>query len=414
MVSRTKIRMGVATTTIPKWVSVGQQKIRKPGLHYCRMAECAAEEHLQFFIFAPKDVNWKEHTVHAWVPREMHHPHLEWVWREVNLPDVIYENIFVHLAIQGYSRVLRQMAKVHGIPLFNPPLPGKWSMAKRLEKSALASYQPETELLRGTVTEMRKIREWGTAYVKPVGGYGGMGVTRVEYLGNGYYRVATDRTRSRIVTQRLDIMESDLLRFLYRKAKVPHLLQRGLQLLTLSGRRLDFRTVVQRDKRGVWKLVGIVPKMAAKDGVVTNIVAGGERLSMMMLHEMANREGKKIPVTELERCSLQIANLISQRHPFAGIIGFDLGVEEDTQVKMIEMNPKPARSLLNDAMRQHSAQLAAEFAVYLGRRRHRMRLISDKKAHEVDLHLALDPPEYREEDWWMGQEEVQSIWNTEQ
>jgi glutathione synthase/RimK-type ligase-like ATP-grasp enzyme len=284
------------------------------------------------------------------------------------LPSVIYDNIYVHLAATPTALQMRKSAMERKIPLFNPIMPGKWKLDRWLRKSRLAHYLPETHLLQGTTDDVKTIRRFRTAYIKPVGGYGGMGVSRVQTLASNRFRASVDRAQNASKPIRQELSEHQLRTWLKKRVQQPHLLQKGLDLMTIQDRRVDFRVVVHRDGQGQWKLVGIVPKVAARDGVVTNLVAGGERMTLGQLQHQANLEGKAVPVERMTQCALEIATFIQKRCPSAALIGFDLGVEQDGNVAMIEMNPKPARSLLSTGMTKTSAKYAVDYAIYLATR----------------------------------------------
>lgn len=372
---RDRVLIGVATTVQAKDRSTKRGTIRRPPLHFCRMAEAAWRRGWQFGMFAPADVSWGKSQMLAWVPATADRPYGPWQRKWTRLPDVIYENVFVHLAMQGHAMPLRTQAKLRGIPVFNPPLPGKWRLHRMLQSTRLQQYLPPTKVLRDPVQAIQQIQQWKTAYVKPVGGYGGSGVTRIQFIGSDRFRVAWDRTQSGSLGQtRREMSSSRLQQWLREKTHTPHLLQKGLSLMAVRGRKMDFRVVLHRDDEGNWRMVGIVPKLAAKDGVVTNLVAGGESSPLPQVLRMAREENKEIPVGALEQCALDIASYVSARHSLMGLVGFDLGVDEQGRVWLIELNPKPARSLLNDDMRKLSARYSVEFAGYVARQpRQRMR-----------------------------------------
>src|SRR5690606_256610 len=54
-----------------------------------------------------------------------------------------------------------------------------------------------------------------------------------------------------------------------------HQIQQGLQLITVQGRPLDFRALVQRNQQGQWSLTSIVARMAGTQHFVSNIARGG-------------------------------------------------------------------------------------------------------------------------------------------
>ncbi|GLV12887.1 hypothetical protein Heshes_05710 [Alicyclobacillus hesperidum] len=351
---------GIATTSLP----IVRGAKRRPAFHYVRIARAAVRQGLDVCLFDPHHVNWQTATVNGYVPERAQVPEGNWVKRTLPLPDVIYENVYVHLAIRGYSATLRTQAKRHHIPLFNPMLPGKWKMIAVLRQAGLSDATPETERVVSSEQVIHRVNEWQTAYVKPIGGYGGMNVYRIEQLRADQYRVSADRRGAEGGKWRKVMSESQLRTWLRRRIG-GYLVQRGLKLLSIGGRKVDFRVVLHRDEHGEWQLVGIVPKVAAPDGVVTNIIAGGERVPLSRLAQMAEADGKAIPLDALEARARAIARALSRRYPTTALVGFDMAVEEDGSVKMIEMNPKPARSLLEGTMLARLAEYQAGFAKFL-------------------------------------------------
>ncbi len=364
---RNQLLFGVVSSVSPRNNVMKREIGRRPNSYYCMLAKYAAKHDETMMLFAPGDVDWHRRKVVAWLPEHPSRPYCNWQRQIMPLPHSIYENVFVHLAIRGYAAQLRNMARNEGIPIFNPPLPGKWLMAKWLTNSKLARYQPDTLLLPKPSTTLSHIQNWGTAYVKPVGGYGGMDVARVEYLAGQRYLLSIDRMMSGTRKVRKVMNQLQLVAWLSKKQGRPHILQRGLNLLCVNQRRMDFRVVVNRDDMGQWKMIGIVPKLALKDGVVTNLVAGGEICALPDLISIAKKQNVHVPIAKICTCALDVAHLVSSRAPHTGLLGFDIGVEKDNGVFVIEMNPKPARSLLSKDMQTFSAQCLSGFAAYLAK-----------------------------------------------
>lgn len=365
----TTLWIGTATTVVPRLRKSDDRNFLRPPLYYCQMAKRVNEAGVKYVLFDPQRVLWDVKRIDGWTPVDPARTLGPWHRVRTPLPDAVYENVFVHLAMKGYCSQLRRMSKVYGIPLFNPPLPDKWRVLRLLETADVRAYIPETTRLRDVDRAVAVIDKWRVAYVKPIGGYGGMGVTRVEKQTDGDYRVSLDRTQTRVHSSRRTLAAAQLRDWLRQRMHHPYLVQQGIPLMTLDGRKVEFRVVCQRDLRGRWQVVGVVPKLVAQGGVVSNIIAGGSRLSLDDCQALARRLGKSVPVTELHRCATTLAQAIGRGRPHAGIIGFDLGVEEGGRVWMIEANPKPARSLLDEAQRRRSAELSADFALYLARRR---------------------------------------------
>lgn len=332
------------------------------------MAERAADLGAQLAVLAPEDVRWTDRRMRAWVPLEPGQPDGAWVQRWQRLPDVFYENVFVHLAVRGVTGPLRRAAAARGIPLFNPLMGHKWTMHTWLLRAGLSACLPETHRLQDPVQAVQRIRAWGSAYIKPAGGYGGAGVTRVEALPNGRFRWRTDRPAKGRGPLAGEWTESALRRVLSARRRQLHLIQRGLDLLSLDGRKLDFRVVLARDGNGEWQVVGVIPKLAGQGGVVTNLVAGGERLGLPSCQAALARAGVTLPLASLQETARQVAAAVSRRWRHCGWLGLDMGIDTQGKVWLIEVNPKPARLLLDRDMQRQAARYLAAYAVHLAHR----------------------------------------------
>ncbi|MCL6487967.1 MAG: YheC/YheD family protein [Alicyclobacillus mali] len=354
--------LGIASTAVPR---DGRRRWR-PGVHYRRIARAARRHGMRVCLFDPgRQAEWSR--ISAYVPVDSNRPDGDWEPASLRFPDVIYENVYVHLAVKGYSAALRAQARRRGVPLFNPMLPGKWQMVGFLRRAQLHHLVPETEMLTTADALWRALERWRIVYVKPSGGYGGVNVHRLELLADGHVRMRADRRGGRVRAWERVVDRRRLADFV-QSLRGRYLVQRGLRLFRVNGRRVDFRVVLHRDHQGEWQLIGIVPKMAAPDGVVTNIIAGGERWTLEKLESAAKREGKEVPVGDLVRAAKSIAEALSRRYETVGLVGFDMAVEEDGHVWMIEMNPKPARSLLDRSMLEKLAACQAGFAHWLAHR----------------------------------------------
>lgn len=118
----------------------------------------------------------------------------------------------------------------------------KWLKTKAiLRDGTVRHYVPETRLL--TAESLRSmLRRYGMVYVKPVSGSGGKGVMRVEQNGASRFSYQVEKTKRTFAGY------DGLYRSLsMHKRKRPYLVQKGIRLLTLGGRRFDVRVMVQRN-----------------------------------------------------------------------------------------------------------------------------------------------------------------------
>ncbi|MCI0181944.1 MAG: YheC/YheD family protein [Acidibacillus sp.] len=344
--------IGVTTTVIP----------RNSGF-FGQMARRAAEHDARLILFHPEHfhANQGVMTGYEWDHRG------EQGFEKVTarLPDVIYENVFVHLVMQGKVRALRQQAALHGIPVFNPLISGKAATSKWIaDCSSCGLHVPATRKIHSVDVIDDMLMQYGVLYVKPSGGYGGRGVFRIA-KDRGKISVHCDRFYER-GHLRLSLNPAEFRSFAAKHVlRVPHIAQERIPLLTYRGGQVDFRVVIQRNRSGAWELVGIVPKIAAPNGVVTNLVAGGSRMRFSVLQTALKQQGLTIDEVALERTALAVGQMLIKRYKRLGIIGYDLGLDVNGQPWFIELNPKPARRLLFPDMQRKASDLAVDFGLFL-------------------------------------------------
>lgn len=357
-----QMTLGVASTVKP---CDGLGRSKAPFFE--RMAMRARHQGARLIVFNPEQANLQNETVTGYVLS----PSVASCWMRETLvmPDALYDNVFVHLAVQGLVQPLRSYAKEHHVPLFNPSLPGKGAMTRFVSQiSGTLMRVPQTQIIQNEKTVVDMMNRYATVYVKPTGGYGGRGVLRMTSTPQGVW-VECDRFQG---DKKLSTVLSnvDFHRFYERViAKRAHIVQEQIPLLQVEGANVDFRVVLGRDRQGVWQVVGIVPKVAAKHGVVTNLVAGGNRLSMNELKSVLGRARTKDISNQLIRSAKVVSGALSKKYKTFGIVGYDLGVDESGHVWYIEMNPKPARRLLFSEMSKKAGDLAVDFACYLADQR---------------------------------------------
>ncbi len=347
--------IGIATTLR---VMNHQGRITVP--FYQWMNQRASQVGARLLFFDPKSFRRQDATVVGWRSDVSDHK-----LATFRLPSVIYDNVFVHLAVNGYVQPLRSYAKEHGLLVFNPIMPGKAAMQRILMQNPIAGLKvPDTKVIRDYSTLQTMLQKHGTVYVKPSGGYGGRMVFRIAQK-HRLYHVRCDRF---VHGGKMESMlrEHELVS-LYQRFLARHvqLIQEEIPRLMIAERHMDFRVVLCRDGQGQWKMIGIIPKLAAKDGVVTNLVGGGERVMLSKLQDYLSTQKVEMITRHLKATSLALSNRLRSEYPLFGLVGYDLGVSPEGQVWFIEMNPKPARSLLYASMKEELAKYLVDYALFL-------------------------------------------------
>jgi hypothetical protein len=365
-------RFGIATTVVPR----GNQPEYRPSFGFRKMAAYAESLGLHTILFHPEDFSPSTGEIHGWVARGN-----RWYPVVQPFPDVVYENIFVHLVVKGAAHTLRFYARNHRRPVLNAVLPGKYGAYRQMcGVPELARFLPETRWCRSPVALFRMLGEHPAVYLKPTGGYGGRGVVRITRTEPGWYLLESDRDRNGRWKEK--VSAGRLETFLrHRIQQCGHIIQPALPLVRIDGGQVDFRVVWQRDRYGDWQLVGIVPRVSRRGGVVTNLAAGGKAMSLeaVQLQKPFCDMPQSIQVL-LEEPTRAISKFWSYRYRTFGIAGYDMGIDENGNVWFIELNPKPARTLLTPRMLDRSYRYVAEFAAFLAYKVHEAGRRSGKKS----------------------------------
>lgn len=125
----------------------------------------------------------------------------------------------------------------------------------------------------------------------------------------------------------------------------PYIIQELVNLVEIGGKPLDIRMVVQRKLDSEkWQVTGSYAKMAKEGFFVTNLKHN--RAGLMTLEEaftsLGLPDGKKAElIKEMENTCLAVAEKLQPLFPEKTIWGLDLGIDQNLQVKIIEINSNP-------------------------------------------------------------------------
>ncbi|MGB8956255.1 MAG: YheC/YheD family protein, partial [Tumebacillaceae bacterium] len=178
MNARQRPLFGIVTTTVPR------------RLDRWRVLEQAAHDlGLQACLFRPDDVEVNKRRVRAWFLRRTA-AGTDWRMQFSRLPDVVYENVFVHESRSAAVKSLRTLFAKRGVPLFNPRLGDKGELADWLRGyEELWKHHPETVIWQGAEEVYSLLQSHRSVYLKPLLGSSGQGIMEISEAESGGYRV---------------------------------------------------------------------------------------------------------------------------------------------------------------------------------------------------------------------------------
>lgn len=197
---------------------------------------------------------------------------------------------------------------------------------------------PQTSLLseRTLAQYLGRYRE---VYVKPVFGSYGNRILKVSRRRDGYVIHREQRVAR--------VGRADLRRTVFRHARSGrYLIQRGVQLIKVGNRPVDFRVLLLRP-HDRWQLMGIMGKQAAGNHIVTNYSHGGRPLRLEAALRSAGWSAAEAAGTrrEMERLSMSAAEQFIRRFPHCRRMGVDIALDTNKRPWILEVNTNPQYEL---------------------------------------------------------------------
>lgn len=211
----------------------------------------------------------------------------------------------------------------------------KWLKTMVLRQDPrIAQHIPDTRRYSPSALSSM-LSSYGKVVLKPVIGSGGVGLIMVT-SSSGLYMVRHQRSIRKFGSFAALVTG---LRRIRRKRK--YLIQRGITLVTINGRPIDYRVKMVRKNRR-WATTAMVGRLARQGLFVTNLCRGG---TMMTSAEGISRslsvsavKGKKTEMRQLTRMCISI---LERAFPGVGKFGFDYGIDQNGMIWIFEVNTRP-------------------------------------------------------------------------
>lgn len=173
---------------------------------------------------------------------------------------------------------------------------------------------------------------------KPASGSGGAGVILVTRQTKGRYRVQRGPTRRTVRGKQ------ETYQYLRKKMTTPYLIQRCIPLARANGSLFDVRVMAQRRPGSPWTVTGILAKVAGKGYIITNIKRSkGKVLPIRTAIQRATIRGASDStiIARLRRIAILAANRLARYYTHQQVFGFDMGIDSNGRVWIIEANLRP-------------------------------------------------------------------------
>ncbi|MNM11031.1 Endospore coat-associated protein YheD [compost metagenome] len=225
-------------------------------------------------------------------------------------------------------------------------LTSKWIKTKVLLRSPeIAVLIPETVKLNRDSAK-RMLDKYGMVYVKPEVGTYGNGVMRVERRADS--SGVTYRYQQGTKARTFSTFEAFYQSLNTATRGRRYLIQRGINLLKVGGRRFDIRVMVQLSPKGKWETTGLIGRVAAEGKIVTNYHAGGKPTAVeKLLSPHMSSAQQEIVMKRLKRLGGDIGRFLQRHYPGFKQLGVDIGLDHMLTPWIIEVNTNPDPYIFN-------------------------------------------------------------------
>lgn len=261
--------------------------------------------------------------------------------RTLPLPPVIHNRAFQRKA-SSRRKLMRLVAG--GIRIFNRRnrYPKQKIHDLLMLEPGFWPHLPET-LPATPVAFRHMMSRHESLIIKPNIGSIGRGIMKLERAGSRWRLIYPVRRAGKLVLRRVEFSRG-LPRVLRRRLmRRSYIVQQCLPLAEVDGRPFDLRISVQRGEDGLWRVTGLVGKIAGKGKFVTNVAQGGkvERFETI-LERFPSLDGPAA-IRDVSEFSLRVARHLSEHLPDLADIGLDVGIDPCGKPLFIECNCKDQR-----------------------------------------------------------------------
>jgi glutathione synthase/RimK-type ligase-like ATP-grasp enzyme len=311
---------------------------------FCKeMTEACKQFGAQVFFITPNDMQPSSSIIHGHMYADKN-----WSKRMFPIPNVIYNRLTSrkYENLVNVQQFLTDAKARFGTAVFNEKYLDKTEVFDALQKEmALHGYLPESYLFKNFQMLKTMSSRHPVLFLKPITGSLGKGIIRIRKETNGSFSchfASVNGTRKQSFPSL-----SKVFSMLSGKLKAQqYQLQQGLDLISIEGRPVDFRALVQKGADGNWNITSIVGRIAGAEHFVSNLARGGSlsKVSDALAKSSLSPAVRTSAAVKLRKSSLDIAKGIEAQIPsHFGELGIDLAVDKQGKVWLLEVNSKPSK-----------------------------------------------------------------------
>lgn len=232
----------------------------------------------------------------------------------------------------------------------------KWSTYTLLSTDPqIAPHLPKTVLFEHGDDLLQMLSDYPKVCVKSLWGSRGKEVLFIEKKGDRFSLIYPDGIVKRYLN--LDELANSISFFMKGNN---WLIQETVNLATWKNCRIDLRALVQKVTLQRWACTALCLRRAQPHGLITSTSHGGTVFNAFPILSKLWPSHSEELVKEVKKLSLHVAQTLENHVGPLGELGIDIGVDQDGQIWLFEVNGKPGKTTIRKLGNKRKIRLAYE------------------------------------------------------
>ncbi|MBH9966510.1 YheC/YheD family protein [Rossellomorea oryzaecorticis] len=334
---------------------------REIGIH-------SAPYSIDLCLFSPADISPVDETVKGFV---FNKESCGWEENTFEIPEFIYDRTYYDASLPSRQAkaVVQWLKNQPHIRFLGYGLPNKLKIYEKLKDSPLASYIPETFLLKDHFHLFNILIKHKDIIIKPVDGAHGFAVYHLVLSRN---RVTVRTTKNRQIAEQSFQSKSTFLKWAERLLdQYTFIAQRRIDNTTDQDTPYDVRILLNKDDCGEWREFQRAFREGPQGAILTNISRGGSYFKQEDWESRYPKAAWDFIKAEMNEFLDQLPHLLEDYFSPLFELGIDILLARDNSLWILDINSKPGHKIVETlaAEKQHHLYRAPlEYCKYLNTR----------------------------------------------
>lgn len=306
-----------------------------------------AYDHLNgaLVIFTLKDIDKETQLIKGY----FYYPETQ-EWKKATLP--YPSSIYCKFPLNAFWR--NHFLSNIGNTFFNGHLINKWTMHRWLSSMPdISKSLPNTVLYQEREDIFNFLETYPSILIKPKKGFFGRKIIKISKTNNKYTIHYRENSKWKVSKECSKEQIIEIINNLVIPKKF--IIQEFINFVKYNSRSIDFRCIVQKNEKLEWEYVGTIGRISAKGQSISNIHNHGKAIPYyeLMTGKLNYSEEKTKDLEQkMKEFCLRVANALDSMGVHCGNLGFDLGIDKNEYIWLIEINnrnPNPSRTLFKNS-----------------------------------------------------------------